>query len=290
MVLRRVSCRTGRPPSLLLRRVATYDPRMIPAPANPAAAGAFDAPVRWLRGGWRTVRLGAVLLALALSPSSYARDNRAALLRHVYLGTAPALLWFSVLTALLGTVLIRIVLVTALSYGLTQYALEMVVRVLVLELIPLTAALFAALRCSIPNASGLIALRARIDHGADRDAAWRHEVLPRVAAGLFCALMLAALSCVVTLVVAYLSVYGPTLSGFAAYTHTVGHVFNLGVSLVFGLKILLFGGTVALMPIASVLSETRPAAGLGGAELEGLVRMFLALLLIETVSLVGNYY
>ena len=69
----------------------------------------------------------------------------------------------------------------------------------------------------------------------------RSEVLPRVATGVFCALMLAAVSCVVTLVLAYLSVYGSTLSGFAAYTRTVGHVFNPAVSLIFGLKIVFLG-------------------------------------------------
>jgi len=49
--------------------------------------------------------------------------------------------------------------VTALSYGLSRYALEMVIRVLVLELIPLTAALFVAMRCTIPNGSQLAHLR-----------------------------------------------------------------------------------------------------------------------------------
>ncbi len=167
----------------------------------------------------------------------------------------------------------------------------MVVRVLVLELIPLTAALFAALQCTIPMGAEVVALRER-----DRWDAWaregleplRREVLPRVAAGVFCALMLAAVSCVVTLVVAYLSVYGFTTAGFPAYTHTVGHVFDPAVSLIFGLKILFFGITVALMPIASVLDEP-PREG-PSAELRGLLRMFLVLVLIEAASLVGNYY
>ena len=66
------------------------------------------------------------------------------------LGTAPNLLWFCVLSALISLVIIRIVVVTALSYGLSGYALEMVVRVLVLELIPLTASLFVALRSTLP--------------------------------------------------------------------------------------------------------------------------------------------
>jgi phospholipid/cholesterol/gamma-HCH transport system permease protein len=247
----------------------------------------------WVAGWWRVVHLGALLLVLALSPSSYSEANRRALVRHVYLATAPALLWFTVLTTLISLVVIRIVLVTALSYGLSQYALEMVVRVLVLELIPLTAALFAALRCTFPLAAELAELRARgtlVGAGRQGSDPLRHEVLPRVAAGVFSALMLAAVSCVVTLVVAYLSVYGFTSAGFAAYTHTVGHVFNPAVSLVFGLKILLLGITVALMPIASVLDEASRRRVRTSAELRGLVRMFLVIVLIEAASLVGNYY
>ena len=48
--------------------------------------------------------------------------------------------------ALFNVVLIRIVVVTAFAYGLSQYALNMVVRVLVLELVPLVAALFVTIR------------------------------------------------------------------------------------------------------------------------------------------------
>ena len=58
----------------------------------------------------------------------------------------------------------RFVVVTALSYGLSKYALEMVVRVLVLELIPLTSAIFVALRCAIPNAAEVYDLRAQVVH------------------------------------------------------------------------------------------------------------------------------
>jgi len=244
----------------------------------------------WLLGWWRVVHLAAVLFALALSPSSYSHGRHRHLLHQVYLGTAPALLPFTILTSLLGLVLIRIVLVTALSYGLSQYALEMVVRVLVLELIALTAAMFTALRCSLPLATEIAGMHTRDRPNVDPQPL-AVEVLPRVAAGVFCMLMLAAVSCVVTLVIAYLLVYGFTPAGFAGYTHTVGHVFNPAVSLIFGLKIVLFGVTVALMPIAAVLEEPRPGRrARTSAELRGLVRMFLVILLIEAASLVGNYY
>ena len=99
-----------------------------------------------------------------------------------------------------------------------------------------------------------------------------------------------AVSCGVTLVLAYLSVYGPTLAGFAAYTHTVGQVFNPAVSLVFGLKIVGSAITVALVPVASVLDAAPRVRADTSIELQGLVRMFFVILLIEAASLVGNYY
>ncbi|MDH4289722.1 MAG: ABC transporter permease [Aquincola sp.] len=258
-----------------------------------ALADGLRALGRWLQNWWRIVLLGAQLLSLALSPARYTVEYRLTLLRHVYLGTAPSLLWFTVLTTLLSLVVIRIVLVTSVSYGLTQYALEMVVRVLVLELIPLTAALFAALRCTIPRATEIAALRARGDWDARLRAAidpMHLEVLPRVSAGIVCALLLAAISCGVTLVLAYLSVYGFTTAGLESYTRTVGHVFSPAVALVFSLKILAMALAVALLPVASVLiGPARPRAGTS-AELQGLVRMFFVILLIEGASLVGNYY
>jgi phospholipid/cholesterol/gamma-HCH transport system permease protein len=243
---------------------------------------------QWLHNWWRIAELGAQLLTLALWPSSYTPAYRQALLRHVVLGTAPSLVGFTVLTTLLSMVVIRIVLVTSVSYGLTQYALEMMVRVLVLELIPLTAALFTALRCTIPRAAEVAALRSGGAWGRGSDPL-HMQVLPRVAAGIVCALLLAAISCAVTLVLAYLAVYGFTTAGLPAYTRTVGQVFSPGVALVFSLKIAAMAVAVALLPVASVLiTPARPGA-LTSAELKGLVRMFFVILLIEGVSLVGNY-
>lgn len=257
-----------------------------------ALAGLARAFVQWLAGWGRTVQLAALLSALALSPSSYRADSRRALARHLYLGTAQALPWFTLLSLLIAIVVIRIVLVTSHSYGLSQYALEMVVRVLVLELIPLAAAMVAALRCTIPMAAEVAALRS--GGGWDALAAqgrdpMRAEVLPRAVAGSFCTLMLAAVSSVVALVVAYLSVYGFTSAGFTAYTHTVGRVFSPAVSLIFVLKIVLLGLTVALMPIASVLDAVPRRRANTSAELQGLVRMLVLMVIIEAASLVGNY-
>jgi phospholipid/cholesterol/gamma-HCH transport system permease protein len=266
-------------------------------PVNPLHDQLADtrrAAQHWIIEWWRLVHLGALILALVLSPSSYARDNRGILARHIYLNTAPILLWFTVLCALVTVILTRIVVVTALSYGLSQYALQVVIRVLVLELIPLTAALFVALRCTIPDGAELTAMQASGELDAQRARGIdpvRREVLPRVVAGIFSGFTLAALSCVVALVVAYIAVYGFNLAGIAAYTRLFGQVFSPAVTLIFVLKTFFFCLAVSLIPMASALYGMGGAASVRtSAEIRGLVRMFSVILLIEILSLVGNYY
>jgi phospholipid/cholesterol/gamma-HCH transport system permease protein len=243
-----------------------------------------SAPLRWIAGWGRIVFFGASLLVLAMSPASYSAGTRRALLHHIYVDTAPVLAWFTTLAAFLTLIITRIVVVTALSYGLSQYALEMVIRVLVLELIPLTAALFIALRCTIPNGAALAAMRrsGRFDVVT--------QALPRALAGVYATITLAALSCVVALVLAYLAVYGFNTAGIPAYTHVFGRVFNPAVSLIFVLKTLFFSLAVAIIPMASGLYDVEGDGSRESAALQGLVRMFAVLLVLEALSLAGNYY
>jgi phospholipid/cholesterol/gamma-HCH transport system permease protein len=255
------------------------------------AGALFGRALAWLLGWWRIVHLGAMLTVLALSPGTYRRDVRRALARQLVGGTAPLLLGFAVVSSLISVVLIRIVVVTALSYGLSRYALEMVVRVLVLELIPLGAALFVALRYSVPQ--GVLLARSRVGTavppalGVDT---MRRELLPPVVAAVVAVLGLAAVSGVIALVIAYLQVHGFTPWALEPYTRTVGHVFNPAVALIFVLKTLAFGVAVALVPVASAVHDAPAATSRAGAELRALTRLAVLILAIEALSLVGNYF
>lgn len=243
----------------------------------------------WLLGWWRIVHFGAVVGVLALAPGSYGRRQREAIARHVVLDTAPVLVWFTLLSSLLSLVIARIVVVTALSYGLTQYALEMVVRVLVVEIIPLTAALFVAVRCTLPHGEELAGMRIRGELNRLRDRGldpMRHEVLPRAVAGLFSVALLSVLAGVVALLLAYLATYGFSLWAIDGYTRTVGRVFSPTLVVVFMLKTLLFSLAVVLVPMGSALHDaTRSRIS---AEVRGLVRLFALVLLIEAASLAIN--
>lgn len=257
-----------------------------------AVGTASRAGVRWSMSWWHIVRVGALVLVLALSPSTYERENRRALAHHIVAGAMPLISWFAVLSALVSIVLIRIVIVTAASYGLGQYALEMVVRVLVLELVPLTAALFVALRCTVPSGAELSRMHARGEllrmraRGLDPV---RHELMPRVVAGIVAVALLAAMSCLIAMFLAYVSLYGLSLNAFPGFTRTIGQIFEPGVMLILALKTLLFSLAVSLIPVGALMRGPQADTTRTGAALDSLMRMFLAILLIEVGALVGNY-
>lgn len=249
--------------------------------------------LRWLAGWWTVVFVGAQVAVLAFSPSSYGPAARGEVLRQVYVAAGPALPGFTTLMALFNVVLIRILVVTAFSYGLTQYAIDAVVRVLVLELIPLIAAMFVAVEYTVPGGSDLYKLRrsgALDELRASGVDPLSHAVLPRVLAGMFAVLLLALMSCLLSLVLAYVAVHGFTMAGVASYNHAVGTIFNPVVSMIFCFKTLLFAIAVALLPVANALRDLPRRASRTSVELQGLVQMFVLMLVIEIASLVGNYY
>lgn len=238
---------------------------------------------------WFMLQFGAVVLVLALTPSTHTPAYRAVTARHLVASTWQVLPWFTALSALLSLVLIRIVVVTALSYGLSQYALQMVVRVLVLELIPLAAAMFVALRAGLVfnagstlNCCNSVQVRRVADLGLER---LRTELTPRVLADAFSVLALAMISSLIALVLAYVLVYGLSPWGLPVFTRAVGQVFDLTVSLSFVLKAFLFSMAVAVVPLAASLENNRTSYGMQ----PGAVRLFLVLLLIEAASLVVKY-
>lgn len=252
-----------------------------------------NGPLRWAIQWWIALQLSAQMLVLMLSPSSYRASQRPLIYHHLVSATLPALPGFVMLSAALSLVIIRIVVVTAGTYGLSQYALDLLVRTLVVELLPLLVALFVALRYTMPGGEEVAVLRQqRHLHAlwrAGGDPA-RDVLLPRVVAGVFAVVLFAALSGFLALILTYVTIYGFTSWGFAGYTRAVGHVFTPAAALILAFKAFFFSLAVAILPIS-------PHARVGGDnevrdrdDIGQLGRLFALVLLIEVLSLFGNYY
>ncbi|HSI58937.1 MAG TPA: ABC transporter permease [Ideonella sp.] len=247
----------------------------------------------WLAGWWALIHFGAQILVLALSPSSHRRGQRSLVAHTLYRATRPLLPSFTVLSALVATVIIRIVLATALSYGLSRYALDVLVRTLVLELIPLSAAMFVAVRYTLAAGDHVREMRARGEFERQLAAGFdptRDEVLPRALAGMFAVVALAAVSGAVTLLLTYLSLYGFSTWGLAGFTRTVGQVFGPVIALIFTLKTLFFSLAVSIIPMVDAAGRRHDRAARERDDLQRLARLLAVILLVEVASLVGNYY
>jgi phospholipid/cholesterol/gamma-HCH transport system permease protein len=167
------------------------------------------------------------------------------------------------------------------------------VRVLVLELIPLSAAMFAALRSSMAfDAAALGLARTGVPTESVSEEALRHlrrDLVPQVLANAFAVLSLAMTSGTIVLVLAYLNVYGPSPWGLQDYTRTVGRIFEPIVTVGFALKTVLFGLAVALVPSAAILELQRYPRRLASTVQPGALRLLFVLLLIEAGSLAIKY-
>lgn len=247
----------------------------------------------WLHGWGRVLRFAGRALAAALARSTYDAPTRAVAAKQIYFTAWQVLPVFLLFSAVLSFVLIRITVGTAREFGLSPYALELVLRGLVLEVIPLLTALFVALRSGAAIATEVALMRVSGELAAlERQGAdpFRREFAPRVAAAAFSVLSLTVLSCSLAIALAYVAMYGGSPWGFDEFTRVVGRVFGAATMLGFAAKCLFFGAAVAVIPIAAGLQASERLKSAPVAVLHGMVRLFLVLGAIEVVSLAARYF
>jgi phospholipid/cholesterol/gamma-HCH transport system permease protein len=241
----------------------------------------------------RLLRFAGFATAAALSPSGYGPEARAIAVRQIYLTAWKILPGYLAVAALLSLLLIEMVVVSARKYGVTQYSLELVLRVLVLELVPLLTALYVALRSGAAIGAEIALMRVSgelEDHEESGASPLHGELVPRIAAAALSVLSLTTLSIALALYLTYALFYGTSVSGFIVFTRVVGHVFDLQILIGFLLKCLFFGFAVAIIPLATGLEAERgEVRTVPAAVLAGLMKLFLVIGLIEILSLVVKY-
>lgn len=226
----------------------------------------------WLAAQYRYVSFAALLLIAAVSPRIHDRPTRqrsAAVLCCAAWQTLPGFLLASIL---LSAILSRIVAVTADSYGLSHLALEAILRVFVVELLPLASTLFVAMR-AVPMAMlHLAAVPGRPEAGV-------RDTLPYVVGNTVAVIILAIIGGIVSLIVAYVVVHGFTQWGLPAYSRLIGQVFDPILAIAFSAKILFFAVAVGIAPATVVLDPRKRDTG--QREMRVMVRLLLILVLIE---------
>lgn len=250
------------------------------------------AALAWFTAWGRAVLFAFSAAAAALSVSAYTARTRALAMRQVYHGAWPVLPGFTLFIAFLSLVVIQITISVAREFDLAQFALELVFRAVVLELVPLLTALYVALRsgAAINTEVALMQMTGEFDELRTSNIdPYEREFVPRIAAAAISIFALSIVSCTVVMVIAYTVMYGYTPWGFAEYTRTVARVFGPAALAGLVVKCFAFGVVVGVIPIAAGLEATRDARTVPIAVMGGMVRLFVALALIELAALAVKY-
>jgi len=242
----------------------------------------------------RAFRFAITAIAGVLSPSTYNRATRLIVQKQIYFTAWQILPGFAAFAALFSILIIEIVSTTARTYGLYEYALELIVRILVLEILPLLTALFIALRtgAAINTEIALMKIQNELDAlqrmGIDP---LRLELLPRVIGGTISVLALTAVNIVIALWLTHLLMidFHPWSLTPSDYTRMIGRVLDIPALVVLWLKTLAFGFAVTVIPIAEGLSTPQKLFYAPIAVLRGMVRLFFSLMLIEAAALAIVY-
>lgn len=247
-----------------------------------------------LRAWVAVFRFGAAAARVVFSRSTYNNATREVVAKQIYFTAWQILPGFAAFAAVLSLVVTQILAESARNYGLYEYALELAVRAWVLEAVPLLTALFVALRTGAAISTEVALMRIRNELGAMREMGidpMRLELAPRVIGGTISVLALTAVSLAVSLLCADLVVtdYQPWLARDAELERVLARVLDPLAMIVLWVKVFAFGLAVTVIPVAVALTTPRHMYQAPIAVLNGMVRLFFALMLIEVTALVVQY-
>jgi len=246
----------------------------------------------WFAVGYGTFAFLGRALLLLLDRATWNQATFDVVIKQVYFTAVQILHVFLGYALIISWLIVTIILSTAREFGLTEFAMEMTIRVLVLELLPFLTALFVALRSgsAINTEVALMRVNNELDALAHcKVPPMQFEFLPRLIGGVVSVVALASLAGLLALLLAYLSIYGVSMAGFEAFTRTVAKIFDFRIVAGLAVKCALFGLAVTLIPVTAGLETPKKLFMVPVSVLRGMMRVFFAIVAIEVLSLALKY-
>ena len=248
--------------------------------------------VGWWSTSYGVLRFLTQVLSTVADPSTWNRATLDTIIKQIYFTAVQILHIYLIYVVVISWVIIDITLSTAREVGLFDTAAEMIIRVLSLELLPFLTALLIALRSgsAINTEVALMKVNNELDALSHcRVEPMQFEFLPRIAGGIASVIGLTILGGILTLFMAYAAIYGMSTAGLSAFTTTVASVYSPQVLVGLVVKCAFFGLALTTLPMAAGMETPKKLFMVPVSVLRGMMRVFLALVLIEVVSLVLKY-
>lgn len=245
--------------------------------------------IRYLR---ETLSFAFSIITKLVDRRMYNSAMRMVLVHQIYFTSLQILPLFIAVSVIFGSLLIGIVLQGLKSFGLTSYLGHILVGFVVTEVSPFVTVLLVALRSGSAINTEIAVMKVskelRTLEAFNIDLI-NYLFLPRIVGGIVSVVLLSGLFSIVVLLSGL--VYSKAILGMSvdAYTSVLVDAVQFSDVIILLLKCCTFGFFIILIPITSGLSASNELTSVPIAVLNGMVKVFTAIVIIEVLSLIIRF-
>jgi phospholipid/cholesterol/gamma-HCH transport system permease protein len=229
-----------------------------------------------------------LILAL-LHPKTYSIATVQVLVRQIYFTAIQILPFYLLLATILGSVVVGAIVMITLNLGIQDQLGSAIVNVLINELAPFLTVMFLALRSGTAITTEMAVMNVSGEMNALRYFnvdPMKYLFVPRVLNGILSMFLLTTMFSVVALISGYIFLALGSQMGLSLYIGSLVEAFGAMDVLVLLLKSLFFGYVVTSIPVYRGNKTLMTYNAVPIAVLQGMVKLFVAILFIEVLSFV----
>ena len=224
-----------------------------------------------------------------LTPSSYNPAMRMVLTKQIYFTSVGILPLFSMMAMFFGSIIIGIVIVLATQYNLEDNIGSIIINFVMDEFSPF----FTALLISLRSGTAINTEIAVMNVNKELNTLRKYKIdlidylfLPRIISGMISVTSLSIVFAIIMLSSGYIFTLFYMNMDLHTYKNLLLGAVEIKDVVVLVLKGLAFGFVITLIPIYSGLKTTHSYTAIPISVLNGMVKLFIAIFLIEVLSLV----
>lgn len=227
-----------------------------------------------------------------LSRKTYNSATRMVLINQIYFTSVQILPLFLFISVIFGSLLVGIVFLAIKSFGLAEYLGKILMGFVVTELAPFMTVLLIALRSSSAINTEIAVMKYNKELrtlDAFQIDVVNYLFVPRVISGILSVVLLSALFSISALFSGFLFLkvfFGMSIDVYAVDLLNSAVFSDLVIMFI---KCVTFGFFIALIPIRMGLRASDELTSIPVSVLNGMVKVFIAIVMIEVLSLIIRF-
>lgn len=238
---------------------------------------------------YETLHFSVTVIVNILHRSSYNSAVRMVLFKQIYFTSLQILPLFIGISVIFGSFVISIVFLVVKGLGLADYLGKILLGFIVTELSPFTTVLLIALRSSSAINTEIAVMK--VNNELKTLEVFNIDIinylfLPRIINGVVSVVLLSSLFSILALTSGFL--FSKLIFGmsFDVYTNVLLKSANFYDILISMIKCSTFGFFITLIPIRSGMKASNELTSIPVSVLNGMLKVFIAIIIIEVLSLI----